>query len=936
MAVPGALSRWVRAFRPDRLWPYSGSLCRDLHFFGRSLPNESPLFQVWFSQRMASLWRFAAFSLLLLAAPALRAQQLPTPDQARRLLETRPDLVAQLRREIANSGLTPDQIRARLRAAGYPEDLLNAYMGPAPRNPAGGRDSISTTPPSEDVLDAVAALGLVDSVDTSELRGLLRQRAAGTGLRQRAGRDSVFGRDSIMFGDSRDSVDALDSLGTRMVLDSLGRYVPAPRRIPTRLARRPAAPDTGLTVFGLSVFNSTTTQFDPNLAGPVDANYKLGPGDRIVLILTGDAERAFTLDVTREGFIVVPGVGEIPVANLTLGELEDQLYARLGRVYSGLRRGPGATTHFSVNVARLHSNQVYVLGDVDQPGNYRISSAGTALTALYAAGGPTTNGGMRRIEIRRGGKLVDTLDLYDYLLHGEGSHDVRLQSGDVVFVPVHGARVRVYGEIVRPGTYELRRGESLADLVRNAGGFTAEAATRRVQVARILPPNQRDTTDRARVILDVGSAARASDTAPAFPMEPGDVVRVFRVNERVGRRVSVRGDVGTPGDVGYTTGMHLSDAIRLSGGIKPDAYLGQVLVTRLRGSESARVQLRSAFQDSTGRPTDDLPLREDDEIRVFSVTEFRAPEYVAITGAVRHGGRYAYREGMTLRDLVLLAGGLDERASLREAEIARLPRSRDGGRLAVSERVTLDSSYLLVPHDRLRGAPVANGSGPVQAGAVRDVQLEPYDNILILAQPDWERPRRVVVTGEVKSPGTYTLLTKDDRLSDLLQRTGGLTAAAYTDGIVFYRRQQHLGRVGVDLARVLRDSSYRDNLLLQDGDSIHLPTFNGIVEVQGAVNAPRGVAWVPGANLNYYVRSAGGASRIADPGRAYVTQPDGSVESVRTRVMLPDDIPVPRPGSVVFVTERDLTDKTDTVARLAVIAQILGGLVALVAITRHP
>jgi hypothetical protein len=235
----------------------------------------------------------------------------------------------------------------------------------------------------------------------------------------------------------------------------------------------------------------------------------------------------------------------------------------------------------------------------------------------------------------------------------------------------------------------------------------------------------------------------------------------------------------------------------------------------------------------------------------------------------------------------------------------------------------------------LAAHPLNVAAGVVQAGATRDVSLEPYDNVLILSQPDWVRPRRVVVTGEVNSPGTYTLLTKNDRLSDLLKRAGGLTTAAYTDGIVFYRREGRLGRVGVDLTAVLRDASARDNLLLADGDSIHLPQFSGIVEVQGAVNAPRGVAWVPGAKLDYYVRAAGGGSRASDVGRSYVTQPDGSVESVRTKRLLPDFQPEPRPGSVVFVTERDAQDKTDPIARLAVIAQIVGSLVAIVAITKR-
>lgn len=206
-------------------------------------------------------------------------------------------------------------------------------------------------------------------------------------------------------------------------------------------------------VFGLDMFQRPTTLFEANLAGPVDEDYRLGPGDQLVLILTGDVEQAHTLDVTREGTIVIPQVGQIAVNNLTLSELNELLYARLGRVYSGVVRGPNARTRFSVSVAKLRSNQVFVTGDVSQPGSYRVSSAGTALTALYAAGGPTANGSMRRVTVRRGSRAADTLDVYDYLLKGEASHDGRLQAGDIVFIPVHGPRVQLTGKsCARPCT----------------------------------------------------------------------------------------------------------------------------------------------------------------------------------------------------------------------------------------------------------------------------------------------------------------------------------------------------------------------------------------------------------------------------------------------------------------------------------------------------
>src|SRR5690606_39249057 len=231
------------------------------------------------------------------------------------------------------------------------------------------------------------------------------------------------------------------------------------------------------------------------------------------------------LDITREGFVVVPQVGQIHIANLSMADAERVFHQRLARSYSGI----GSTTRFSLSVASMRSNQVFVLGDVQRPGSYRISAAGTALTALYAAGGPSDNGSLRQVIVRRGGRTVDTLDLYDYLLQGDASRDPRLENGDVVFVPVHGARVRIEGEVIRPGIYELRQGETLRDLVASAGGFTATAARQRLQVDRILPPAQRVPGGRDRVTIDVATAGEINggpvDGIPAMPLEPGDHVK---------------------------------------------------------------------------------------------------------------------------------------------------------------------------------------------------------------------------------------------------------------------------------------------------------------------------------------------------------------------------------------------------------------------------
>ncbi|MEP6989336.1 MAG: SLBB domain-containing protein, partial [bacterium] len=697
-----------------------------------------------------------AASFFLVAPVARQAQTVkPTPAQAQVLLQTRPDLVEQLRQRFATSGLTKDQVHARLRAEGYPEDLLDGYLPGM---------SGSAAAPGDSVFRAVRLLGIADSVDVDVLQGAGNAQ----GIRSSNPATALLG----------DTLRAARSLG-----DS-ARIIAA-------------ANDSGFTIFGLDIFRSATSQFEANVAGPVDANYRLGPGDRLVLILTGDVESSAQLDVTREGFIVVPQVGQVYVANLTLGDLQSLMRARLSRLYSGIGAG---TTRFSLSVAKLRSNQIYVVGDVQRPGSYLVSSAGTALTALYAAGGPTINGSLRRVEVRRGGIAIDALDVYDYLLRGDASHDVRLQTGDVLFIPVHGARVRVVGEIARPATYEMKGGETLADLVRNAGGFRATASRQRVLIDRIVPPEQRVGVGRDRVTIDVGSDLALASAGAGIALHNGDVIHVFPIAERVRNRVVVQGNVYQAGAQGFTPGMKLSDALHRAG-LQPDTYLGEVLVTRLR-SDSTREELRATLADTTGRVLNDFTLQEDDDIRVYSLTTFRPDRYVAIGGAVKSGGRFPYHAGMTLRDLVLLANGVQESAYLKEAEIARLPETRAGGRTATTIRVPLDSTYLF--ERAADGSYIGPPGLQVAAGGAPEIPLKPYDNVLILRQPDWELQRTVVLTGEVKFPGAYALRSKSERLSDLIARAGGLTDEAYPDGLVFIRGQGGVGRVGVELSSALR------------------------------------------------------------------------------------------------------------------------------------
>jgi len=834
--------------------------------------------------RFLSLRSLVATVVILLGAQSALAQQMPagrpTPDQARAILQARPELIQQLRQRLANSGLTRDQIRARLRAEGYPEDLLDPYLPGS----SGTADA-----PSSELYSAVQELGIADSIDVAGLRAL---QGDSSGF-------SFIDRDSLTaVRDARRR-----RLQREDVADSMARS------------------DSGYNIYGLQVFRSSTARFEPNLSGPIDANYRLGPGDRLVLILTGDVEASYTLDVTREGFVVIPQVGQLYVANLTMGDLENLLYSRLSRVYSGVRRGPGATTRFSVSVARLRSNQIFVLGEVERPGSYMVSSAGTAITALYAAGGPSVNGTLREVQIKRRDRLVGTLDLYDYLLHGDASRDSRLETGDIVFVPSRGLRVRVIGEVIRPATYELKSTETLADLIRAAGGFRAEASRRRVQIERILPPGQRTADGHDRVTIDVESNQVTDGAALNVPLEPGDVVRVFAVSRRVRNTVVVRGNVWSPGPQGLTPGMTIADAIQLAGGPKPDVFLGQVLVDRLRPDQS-RIQLRAALRDSTGKVQGDFPLVEDDVIQLFSVTDFRPDRYVTIGGAVRKPGRFAYREGMTMRDLILLGGGVQESAYLKEAEIARLPDDRTGAATAVTIRVPLDSTYLFErkPGERYLGAPGL----PASTNGAPEVVLKPYDNVLIMRQPSWELQRIVTISGEVNFPGTYALKTRDERLADLVQRAGGLTSEAYPEGAVFIRKEGDVGRVAIDVPEALKKRRSPENLLLMNGDMLAIPLRSYVVTVRGAVNAPTVVAYVAGQSLEYYIDQAGGSTRNADNKRAFVTQPNGKRETKGW-----GRSPRPLPGSLVEVPVLDPAYKTNWLQTFATLTPIVVSLVTL-------
>lgn len=821
---------------------------------------------------------------LLVAAPRLVHGQEPgkADDQA-----TRARILAQVKA----TGMSAEEIRARLKELGYSDQVINQITGVA------GSD---TSAVSSEFLAAVRDLGIMDSTAVDSL-----------------------GRKVDARGRARNAADQalLASIGDALQDDTLRAAIQRLLRSPA--ARRVGA-DSGFNLFGREVFARGTTQFDPAVNGPLPPDYRIGFGDKFTVVLSGDVERTEELTVTRDGIAFLRGVGEIPAANLTFEQLRATLENRLGRAYSGIGTG---RVRFSVLPTEVGTNQVFVLGDVKSPNAYQISRLGTVLTALYAAGGPSEDGNARAVDVKRNDRVVATMDLYDYLLTGSAASDVRLENGDVVFVRPRGPRVRIAGAVVRPATYELKAGETLADAIRMAGGFTPEAERRRLQIERILPPAERVRVGSDKEVIDITSPSLST------PMVAGDIVHVYTIATRVANEIDVEGlGVWNPNRIAFIPGMRLSQALQRAGGIKPDAYLGSVQLSRLQ-RDSTRQLMRIGMRPD-GSPVEDLELMPHDVVTVYSLQEFRTQRFVTVGGAVRKPSQIPYQEGMTLRDAVMAAGGLQESALLTRAEIARLPENRANGVTAVTEQVALDSTYLFErgPDGQYQGPPGVQ----VPSARVPEVPLRPYDAVSILRQPDFEYQRTVSVFGRVRYAGAYSLKSKTERLSDILDRAGGLASDADSSAIVFIRQQDSTGRVGVNLPRVLRNHNDVDNLILVDKDSIFIPAYNAIVMVRGEVNSPAAaVAYVKGADIDYYIRSAGGGTARADEKRAYVLQPSGKVETKHRTPLLYTAVPKPQPGAIVQVPTVDPTaSKFNWVAAAQTGLSLLASLVTVAALLK--
>jgi protein involved in polysaccharide export with SLBB domain len=614
--------------------------------------------------------------------------------------------------------------------------------------------------------------------------------------------------------------------------------------------------------FGGDFFRLDDGVFTPPSFGPVPADYLLGVGDEVIVNVWGGIEFQEVRLVDRDGSVILPDGGKIMCAGRTLEQVGQAVRQALARSHSTIDTGQGGDTQVEVTLGQLRAIRVYVVGAVNRPGSYEVSSVSRVLTALYAAGGPTIDGSLRNIQLVRGSDAIATIDLYEYLLKGKRTSDAQLREGDTVLVPDVGPAVRVHGEVKRPMYYEMKPGESLSDLLGYCGGFTARAATEVVHIKRILPPAERQAGQPDHVFLDVRYDARTM-RAPGGEMAllDGDIITVDAIEDRLDNYVRIAGNVKRPGQYELRPGLTVSQLVAMAGGLWPDALLENAVIDRVSPEGDL-----SSFSIPLGQvlagEAADVALQGRDHLHVFSRWEIQERPQVYISGEVYNPYHEDWREGMTLRDLILKAGGLKQNADWLRAEVARLRvdavTSRD---LATRPTQTVDVIQVELGADFL--------------SSTESMVLEPWDRVSIRSLPWWENQHTVQVRGEVFYPGTFSLERKDERLSSVIRRAGGIKPDAYLVGARVIREQDAVGNIAIDLALALAQPGGEHDIILQQGDQVIVPDRMFTVKVVGEVGFPTSLVYEEGKKINDYVNMAGGYLEKADKGKTRVVWPNG-------------------------------------------------------------
>lgn len=668
-------------------------------------------------------------------------------------------------------------------------------------------------------------------------------------------------------------------------------------------------------VFGRNIFNSKNLTFQPasNIATP--ANYVIGTGDMVTINIWGASQESIETEVTSDGYVVVEGIGPIKLAGLSVANANKVLAGKLGQHYNDC--------DIQLSLTEARSIQVQVMGEVVNPGTYTLSSLSTAFNALYTAGGISKIGTLREIKVYRDGKLISTIDVYDYILNGNSRGDVRLEDNDIIIVGAYDCLVQIKGNVKRPMWYEMKRSETVGDLIKYAGSFSGNAYTKKVRVTRKAGDQYSiHTVDEFQM--------------GAFALADEDKVDVDSIRARFSNRVEVRGAAKHAGL--YELGKDINSVRTLllaAEGLSEDAYEGRAIMHR----ENPDLTLRMIGVDIHGilaGTASDIPLKNNDVLFIPSKTDMLGERIIDVKGEVAYPGQYPYADNTTIQDIILQTGGITEAGSLARVDVFRRVRDNEsatpGTNSSLSFRFSLDANFSIHQDTTF--------------------YLQPYDIVVVRKSPSYEEQKNVMAEGEVNFEGQYSLTHKNYRLSELIEACGGLTGMAYARGakltrlmtqeeieqrdqanmkaqIQLYEDGLREGKdlnmqiadsllslktnttntfsVAIDLEKAMSNPGSNDDIMLREGDLLHVPQYSNIIKISGEVMHPVSMSYEKGRNLAYYISHAGGYNSNASKRKVYGINANGSIVKLSSNSVR--DI---QPGMEIVVPQKNNKRKLST------------------------
>ena len=668
----------------------------------------------------------------------------------------------------------------------------------------------------------------------------------------------------------------------------------------------PATPQ----VYGRNIFNNRNLNFAPseNLATP--RNYKLGPGDEVIIDIFGRNQTTLRSTISPEGSINVDLLGPLYLNGMTVEEANTYLRKRLSRIYGGMS---GSGTDMRLSLGQIRTIQVNVLGDVTNPGTYQLSAFATAFHALYRAGGIQDPGTVRNIKVVRGDKVAGLVDVYEFLLKGNSGSDIRLEEGDVILVSPYSCLVTVEGGVKRPMQFEMKTGETLANLIEYAGGFATGANQSFVTVIR-----QDNKSFEVRTVEEADYES--------FTLRSGDRIEVGELQSLFQNRIAIHGAVYFPGTYELGEVRTAKGLVERAGGLLPEAFGNRVVINREHPDKTKEV-FSVNLSDILDGKAPDFVLQNNDELYIASSFELKDQGTMTISGMVKQPGSFPFAENTTIEDFIILAGGLQDGASTSRVDVTRRKK---------------DSNGTVATNDigELYSFPIKNG---LVADGDRSFVLEPYDEVMVHRSPSYNEQRHFTVNGEVNFPGTYSLTSREERISDIVKKAGGLTQFAYADGARLIRVateeelrmanemvdiiEQKLDTtdvnarratnptftVAIDLAKALANPGGDEDVILREDDVLEIPVMSNVVRIHGAVKYPTAVNYDGSMKAGAYIKAAGGYDEQALRSKAYVVNMGGRAKKLRSWTKI-------EPGAEIYVPFKKKEKKEFNYAAVSAIA----------------